>query len=288
VRIPGLSLEGRVAIVTGARRGIGKETALVLAEAGADIAACDLVADSGELAAVADEIRQMGRRALTCGCDVRDRKNVANMVQNVADKFGKIDILVNNAGIGSPEGPTEPDTWAEREKDMLERMAHRGEQPMVNMYNEENWDAILGTNLRSVLLCTQAVTDAMVKNGRGAIANVSSVMAYSRGGAALSAYSVSKRGIVMLTEGLAADLAKYNIRVNAIAPGGIETEMMRYVWAYPERLQGLESKMLLGGKLLKPVTCAHLILFLVSDMAMYITGQTVSIDGGLMLAPGMS
>ena len=288
MRIPGLSLDGRVAIVTGARRGIGKETALILAEAGADVAVCDLVSDSGELAAVAEEIRQMGRRILTCGCDVRNRKNVASMVQNVADKFGKIDILVNNAGIGSPEGPTEPDTWAEREKDMLERMAHRSEQPMVNMYNEENWDAVLGTNLRSVLLCTQAVTDAMVKNGKGAIANVSSVMAYSRGGAALSAYSVSKRGIVMLTEGLAADLAKYNIRVNAIAPGGIETEMMRYVWAYPERLQGLESKMLLGGRLLKPVTCAHLILFLVSDMAMYITGQTVSIDGGLMLAPGMS
>lgn len=287
MRIPGLSLEGRVAIVTGARRGIGKETALVLAEAGADIAACDLVADSGELAAVADEIRQMGRQALACGCDVRDRKNVGNMVQSVIDKFGKIDILVNNAGIGSPEGPTEPGTWAEREKDMLERMAHRGEQPMVNMYNEESWDAILGTNLRSVLLCTQAVTDAMKKNGRGSIANVSSVMAYSRGGAALSAYSVSKRGIVMLTEGLAADLAKYNIRVNAIAPGGIETEMMRYVWAYPERLQMLESKMLLGGKLLKPVTCAHLILCLVSDMTMYVTGQTVSIDGGLMLAPDM-
>ena len=287
MRIPSLSLEGQTAIVTGARRGIGKETALVLAEAGADIAACDLVADNGELSAVADEIKKMGRRVLTCACDVRDRANIANMVQNMTREFGRIDILVNNAGIGSPDGPTEPETWAEREKVMLERMAHRGEQTMVSMYNETGWDNVLGTNLKGVILCTQAVADSMIKNGKGAIVNVASVMAYSRGGAAFSAYSVSKRGIVMLTEGLAADLAKYNIRVNAIAPGGIETEMMRYVWSYPERLQMLESKIILGGKLLKPIDCAHLIYFLVTDLAKYITGQTVVVDGGLMLAPGM-
>lgn len=288
MRIPALSLEGQVAIITGARRGIGKETALVLAEAGADIAACDLVADSGELTTVVDEIKQMGRQAVACGCDVREKASVKNMVQNVADRFGSIDILVNNAGIGSGEGPSEPDTWAERSKEMQERLANRGQVPMISMYDETNWNAVLGTNLGGVLRCSQAVSEVMIKNNRGSIVNTSSVMAYSKGGSAFSAYSVSKRGIVMVTEGLAADLAKYNIRVNAIAPGGIETEMMHYVWGFPDRLQMLESKMLLGGKLLKPVTCAHLILFLVSDLAMYITGQTVTIDGGLMLAPGMS
>ena len=287
MRIPSLSLNAQVAIVTGARRGIGKEAALVLAEAGADVAVCDLVADSGELAATTDEIKKMGRRGLSCACDVRDKASIRNMVNTVADRFGRVDILVNNAGIGSGEGPSEPGTWAQHEKEIQERMANRGLVPMISMFDEDNWNAVLGTNLGGVLRCSQAVSEVMIKNKRGAIVNISSVQAYSRGAVAFSAYSVSKRGIVMVTEGLAADLAKYNVRVNAIAPGGIETEMMHYVWGFPERLQMLESKMLLGGKLLKPVTCAHLIYFLVSDLSAYITGQTVTIDAGLMLAPGM-
>ncbi|MDP2920459.1 MAG: SDR family NAD(P)-dependent oxidoreductase [Dehalococcoidia bacterium] len=286
MRIPSLSLAGQTALVTGGRRGIGKDTALVLAEAGADVAVCDLVTETGELSGVAEEIKQLGRHSLACQVDVKNRQSVAEMMKKVVDTFGKIDILVNNAGIGSPEGPTDPERWAEREKQMMERMALRMDKPMVSLFNEEGWDAVLSTNLRSVILCSQAVCDTMIKNGRGAIVNVASVMAYSRGGSAFSPYSISKRGIVMVTEGLAVDLARYNIRVNAIAPGAIETEMMRYVWHYPERLKMLESRVLLGGKLLKPLDCAHLILFLVSDLAKYITGQTVVVDGGLTLAPG--
>ena len=200
MRIPSLSLEGQVAIVTGARRGIGKETALVLAEAGATVAACDLVEDSGELTAAVDEIKKMGKRAVACGCDVRDKASVSAVVQNVADKFGRIDILVNNAGIGSGEGPTEPETWAQHSKEIQERMANRGQAPMISMFDENNWNAVLGTNLGGVLRCSQAVSEVMIKNNRGAIVNVSSVMAYSKGGAAFSAYSVSKRGIVMVTK----------------------------------------------------------------------------------------
>jgi NAD(P)-dependent dehydrogenase (short-subunit alcohol dehydrogenase family) len=289
VRIPDLSLRGQTAIVTGARRGIGKDTALVLAEAGADVAICDLVTETGELAGVAQEIESMGRRTLSCQVDVKDRTSVSTMVNKVADAFGKIDILVNNAGIGSSEGPIEPAKWAEREKMIQEFMSKMKDQPVmpvVSYFTENDWDTVLTTNLHSVLLCSQAAVPHMMKNGRGAIVNVSSVLAYGKGLEAFAPYSVSKRGIVMITEGLAADLGRYNIRVNAIAPGGIETEMMRDFWAYPDRLKMVESRMLLGGKLLKPVTCAHLILFLVSDLAAYITGQTVAIDGGFTLAPG--
>jgi NAD(P)-dependent dehydrogenase (short-subunit alcohol dehydrogenase family) len=280
-----LSLEGQTAIVTGARRGIGRDTALVLAEAGADVVVCDLVDTTGELKATADEIKKMGRRAVACHCDVTKADRIDEMVQKAVDTFGKIDILVNNAGIGSGEGPTEADKWEERSKEVQERFARRRQVPMISMFDEDNWNAVLGTNLGGVLRCSRAVSGVMIKNRRGAIVNVSSVMAYSKGGSAFSAYSVSKRGIVMVTEGLAADLARYNIRVNAIAPGGIETEMMRYVWAFPERLQMLESKILLGGKLLKPLSCAHLIYFLVSDLSQYVTGQTIVVDGGLTLAP---
>lgn len=284
--IPNLSLAGQVAVVTGARRGIGKDTALVLAEAGADVAVCDLVADNGELTAVESEIKKMGRRAMACRCDVRDKTNVDNMVRGIADAFGRIDILVNNAGIGDPVGPTEPEMWQDREKKAQDFMAQlMAGKPGISLYEEKTFEIVLETNLRSVLVCSRAVVDYMIKNKRGCIVNVASTTAYSKGAEAFSPYSISKRGIVMLTEGLAVDLARHNIRVNAIAPGGIETEMMRDIWARPELLKLIEAKMLLGNKLIKPVECAHLILFLVSDMARYITGQTVMIDAGLTISP---
>jgi 3-oxoacyl-[acyl-carrier protein] reductase len=287
VSIPSLSLEGKVAIVTGARRGIGKDTALVLAEAGADVAICDLVADSGELEAVAEAIKKMGRRVLACKADAKNKADISSFVQRVVDELGTIDILVNNAGIGAGTGPPEPHKWEEQQERREERMTWFDENPRIGMFQEEDWDAVLGTNLKSVLLFTQAVSDIMVKKQKGAVVNVASVVAFARGPSNLSAYNISKRGIVNLTRGLAADLGRFGIRVNAIAPGGIETEMMRYIWGIPERLQMMEPKILLGNKLLKPEACAHLILFLVSDLAAYITGQTIVIDGGLTVSTGM-
>lgn len=286
MNIPSLSLDGQVAIVTGARRGIGKDTALVLAAAGADVAICDLVADSGELAGVAEEIEKLGRRALACKADAKNDSDIRSFVQRVIGELGTIDILVNNAGIGAGSGPPEPHTWQEQQARREERMTWSGENPRIAMFQEADWDAVLATNLKSVLLFTQAVSDTMIQNGRGAVVNVASVMAFGRGPSNLSAYSISKRGIVTLTEGLASDLGRFGIRVNAIAPGGIETELMRYVWGVPDRLKMLESRMLLGKKLLKPEACAHLILFLVSDLAAYITGQTIVIDGGLTVSSG--
>ena len=285
--IPDLSLEGQVAIVTGARRGIGKATAMVLAESGADIAICDLVADSGELEAVAETIKKMGRRVLSCKADAKNKADISNFVQRVVDELGTIDILVNNAGIGTGTGPPEPEKWNEHQERREERMTWFDENPRIGMFQEDDWDTVLATNLKSILLFTQAVSDIMVKKRKGAVVNVSSVVAFARGPSNLSAYNISKRGIVTLTRGLAADLGRFGIRVNAIAPGGIETELMRYIWGVPERLEMMESKMLLGNKLLKPESCAHLILFLVSDLAAYITGQTIVIDGGLTVSTGM-
>ncbi len=287
MRIPGLSLKGQNAIVTGARRGIGKDTALVLAEAGANVGICDLVTETGELDAVTAEIKGMGRQAIACKADASNKEDIEQFVQKVVKEFGTVDILVNNAGIGSGIGPSEPEKFDEQRARQMERMAQFMTSPRISLWTEDDWDRVLATNLKSVLIGAQAVAPVMVKNNKGAIVSVASVLAYARGLSALSAYSVSKRGIVMLTEALAADLGKWGIRVNAIAPGAIETEMMRYVWAVPEALKNIESKVLLGGKMLKPLHCAHLILFLVSELSAYVTGQTIVVDGGLTIAPGM-
>ena len=287
MRIPRLSLEGQVAIVTGARRGIGKDTALVLAEAGADVAVSDLVTGTGELDGVAKEIQDMGRRSLAGKADAAKKADVEGFVHKVVEEFGTVDILVNNAGISGGFGISEPERFEEQQKFSQEIFSKIMENPGITYWKEEDWDKVLATNLKSVLIGAQAVVPIMTKNKKGTIINVASVNAYARGGAALEAYSVSKRGIVMVTEGLAADLARFGIRVNSIAPGGIETEMMRVFWAQPEVLQWLESRIILGNKMLKPLHCAHLILFLASELSHYITGQTIVIDGGLTIAPGV-
>ena len=285
MRIPSMSLAGEVAIVTGARRGIGKETALVLAEAGADVAVSDFVTETGELEAVAAEIKGMGRRALAGKADAAKKADVDAFVKRVVDELGTVTILVSNAGIGSSSGIAEPENYQEQMKRVQETLPQILQNPAVMLWKEEDWDKVLSTNLKSIFIGAQAVAPIMAKNRKGVIVNVSSVNAFARGGEAADAYSVSKRGIVMVTEGLAVDMARFGVRVNSIAPGGIETEMMRGIWAQPEMLKWVESKMILGNKLLKPVHCAHLILFLASELSHYITGQTIVIDGGFTLAP---
>ena len=285
--IPSLSLERQVAIVTGARRGIGKDTALVLAAAGADVAICDIVADSGELDDVAAEIEKMGRRTLASKVDARNRSDVSSFVGRVVDELGTIDILINNAGIGVGSGPPEPHKCQEQQVRSQERTASLDEDPIISLFQETDWDTVFSTNLKSVLFFTQEASNIMIKKRKGTVVNIASVVAFVRGISNLSAYNISKRGIVALTDGLASDLGRFGIRVNAIAPGGIETELMRYIWGVPERLNMMESKIVLGNKLIKPEACAHLILFLVSDLSAYITGQTIVIDGGLMLNTGM-
>jgi len=283
VSTPTLSLEGQVALVTGGRRGIGEACALVFAEAGADVAVCDWVVETGELDAVAEKIRKLGRRSIAIKADARNKSDIDNLVQRVVAELGTIDILVNNAGVGDGGHSTEPadfDPEAAKAR-MLERMALLESSAMIIELDNEAWNQVLDINLKSCLLCSQAAARIMVERKKGNIINIASVRAFARGRGALAAYSISKRGIVMLTEGLAADLGKYNIRVNAIAPGAIETEMMRFAWSDPERTKMLADRMPLSDTLIPPGACAHTALFLASDLSAYVTGQTITVDAGL-------
>jgi len=281
-----MSLAGEVAIVTGARRGIGKETALVLAEAGADVAINDLVTETGELEAVAAEIRSMGRRALTGKVNAAKKDEVETFVNKTVTELGTVSILVNNAGIGSSFGISEPENYQEQLKKSQEIFPQILQNPAIMLWKEEDLDKVISVNLKSIFIGVRAVASVMVKNRKGTIVNVSSVNAFARGGGAADAYAISKRGIVMATEGMAVDMGRFGVRVNSIAPGGIDTEMMHILSAQTEILKLLESRIIIGNKMLQPVHCAYLILFLTSELSHYITGQTIIIDGGLTLSGG--
>jgi len=279
-------LKNRIALVTGGRRGIGKAIALALAEAGADIAICDYANENDEFKKLTAELQKMGRKCLTVTTDISKIEQVQEMVNKVLATYSKIDILVNDAGI-SPGTPPIPDL------------------------KEADWDAVIDINLKGTYLCCQAVSKAMIERNSGSIINISSIeglsIAAMRRGS--SPYGVSKAGIVMLTRGLAWDLGKFNIRVNTIAPGGVKTDMLRFLWdpssLTPEMIMGLQMmalergfkvdaasapeaiKKLINssiplGRIAEPEEIGSAALFLASDAASYITGQTLIVDGGLL------
>ncbi len=248
-----LPLPGKVAIVTGGRRGIGKSIALALAEAGADIAVCDRVIEDGELKAVAEEIQQLGRRSLAVQADITQKAEVARLAQRVMDEFGVIDILVNNAAMNV--------------------MA-----PLLEL-REDGWDRVIDTDLKGYYLCCQAVGKRMVDQKRGNIINIASTAAI-KAAPQMGAYCIAKAGVVMLTRVLALELAKYNIRVNAIAPYMVKTKFSQPLWSDPETLKQLESEIPLG-RLAEPGDIVGSALFLASDASSYITGHTIIVDGGL-------
>ena len=252
--IPSLSLEGKVAIVTGARTGNGKAIALTLAEAGADVAVCDVVVDDGLLEAVAKEIRGFGQRALTVQVDISRKSDVDNMVQKVIDEFGAIDILVNNAGILILG-------------DILE-------------FPEEDWDKMFDINLKGYYLCSQAVGKRMVERKGGNIINLASASSF-RFYEEEGPYCTAKTGVVMLTRALARELASYHIRVNGIAPAWVKTELTRDVWSDPVASKEAEAEIPLG-RWLEPSDVANAALFLASDLASGITGTTIVVDGGTL------
>lgn len=252
--LPSFSLEGKVALVTGGKRGIGKAIALTFAEAGADVAVSTRVFKDAvdDLGAVAEEIKRLGRRSLAIQADVTRKADVDNMVQKVIDEFGVIDILVNSAGIsGGPPLIEEP---------------------------EDAWQKMMDIDLKSCYLCSQAVGKGMVERRSGNIINIASA-AGIRGFSSRNSYNISKAGVIMLTKVLARDLGKYNVRVNAIAPTMVKTEMIRDLMNDPKAAEA-EARRIPIGRLAETSDIVGPALFLASDASSYITGHTIVIDGG--------
>ena len=249
---PNFSLEGKVAIVTGGSRGMGKAIALTFAEAGADVVICSRGRDSS-LDDVAEEIRGLGRRSLAVPTDISRKADIDNMVQRVVDEFGGIDILVNNAAIIILT-------------------------PLVE-HSEEDWDRIIDTNLKGYYLCSQAVGRRMVDQKKGNIINMAGVAAITAA-QGIGSYCIAKAGVAMLSRVLALELASYNIRVNAIAPGWVKTKFTE-PWSDPKTVKQIEAEIPLG-RWAMPDEIAGVALFLASDASSYITGHILVADGGEM------
>jgi len=284
--IPSTSLKGQVALVTGGRRGIGAACALLFAEAGADVAIGDWISNTGEMEEVAKKIRQMGRKALAVHADCKIPGDVENLVNKTMHEFGRIDILLNNAGVGDGGNNVEktdydPAVWLQRMNNQMARLATNTAIADIDL---TAWDKVMENNVKSMLLCSKAVVPIMVKQKYGNIISISSVRASARGRGAATNYAISKRMMLMLPEGLAADLGRFNIRVNAISPGGIITEMMRYVWDNPERRKNMGTVMPLANDLIGPEAIAWAALYLASDLSKYVTAQNITVDAGMMVS----
>jgi len=248
-----MDLKDKVAIITGARRGMGRSHALTLARAGAKVVVADISLEDCQK--VVDEIKKAKGEALAVKCDVTKKEEVEEMVKKAVEKFGKVDILVNNAGICQFK-------------------------PFLEL-TEEEWDRTLDINLKGYFLCAQAAAKEMVQRKSGVIINIASV-AMGQAGVGfptLVHYCASKGAIVAMTEALALELAPYNIRVNAISPGAIETPMIDPLKKDPKAIEGMLARIPMH-RVGKTEEVSNLVLFLASDASSYITGSTVVIDGG--------
>jgi NAD(P)-dependent dehydrogenase (short-subunit alcohol dehydrogenase family) len=262
------SLSGKIAIVTGAGRGIGKAIALTLAEAGADVTVVARTAE--QIEKTAGEIRKLGRRALAVPADVTKKAQVENVVSQTVAQFGKIDILVNNAGIGI----LKPIAFVPGLKFTGWQVADSWNTPLT----EEDWHAVLNTNLTSAFLFAQAVAPYLLKQRSGKVISVSSNSA-DLAPPYFSAYCVSKAGLSMFTRCLATEWAPFNICVNAVGPGDVLTELSEPVLADPEMKKFMLESIPLG-RLGKTREIALLVVYLASEASDYMTGQTLYIDGG--------
>jgi NAD(P)-dependent dehydrogenase (short-subunit alcohol dehydrogenase family) len=251
--IPNFNMTGKVVLITGGRTGMGRAFALAFAKAGADVAICSRTNEGGGLEAVAEEIRKLGQHALAIKADVSRKNDVENMVKKTIAELGDIDVLINNAGILA-RGP------------LLET-------------EEDIWDKLIDTNLKGCYLCSQAVGRAMVKRKKGNIINIASI-AGLKPIPLRTAYSISKAGVIMLTRVLARELGSYNIRVNAIAPGTIRTQMSEALISGSEAPEILANISL--GRFGETNDVIGAALFLASDAASWITGHTLLIDGGFL------
>jgi 3-oxoacyl-[acyl-carrier protein] reductase len=243
-------MEGRVALVTGASRGIGRAIAKTLAARGAAVVAA---ARERHAAPVADEIRAAGGQAEAVTLDVTAGESIEAALATTLSRFGRIDVLVNNAGIAR-------------------------DQLMLRM-KREDWDAVLATNLTAAYACAQAVLKPMVRQRSGRIINITSVVGQT-GNAGQANYAASKAGLIGFTKALALEVASRNITVNAVAPGLIETDMTR---AISEGAHEAWADRIPLKRLGTPDDVASAVAFLASDEASYITGQVLAVNGGMYL-----
>jgi 3-oxoacyl-[acyl-carrier protein] reductase len=250
-----MRFDGKVAVVTGASRGIGRATALALAKEG-----CTVVVNynrSQEKAReVVEEIKAMKARTIAVRCDISVRNEVEGMFRTIVDEFGKVDILVNNAGIAVIA-------------------------PILET-TDELWDRTLNTNLKSVFLCTQVAARHMMKRKYGKIVNISSNSGFGIACWGETAYAASKAGVIQLTKTAAFELGQYGINVNCVAPGAIDTDMLRGDLTDQEYAKLIDGRKNVSSLSLvgKPEDIAKAVLFFASDDSRFITGKTLLVDGG--------
>ncbi|HZG71268.1 MAG TPA: 3-oxoacyl-[acyl-carrier-protein] reductase [Chondromyces sp.] len=247
-----MKLQGKTALVTGASRGIGREIALELARQGANVAV-NYSGSEAKANEVVDKIKELGREAFAIQCNVSDNEAVQSMVKETIERFGNLDILVNNAGI--------------TRDNLLMRM------------KENEWDDVININLKGVFLCTKAVTRQMMKQRSGRIINIASIVGVS-GNPGQANYVAAKAGVIGLTKTTAKELASRGITVNAIAPGFISTDMTDEL---PEETKEVMLKQIPLAQFGKPEDIAKVAAFLASEDSKYMTGQTLNVDGGMVM-----
>jgi len=257
--LPRFSLEGKVAIVTGGSRGIGEAIAIEYAKAGADVAVTSRKLP--ELERVAGEIRKLGRKALAIETHVGRLDQIQNLIAKVMAEFGKIDILVNNAGTSQAMPALE--------------------------YTERAWDAVMNLNIKGLFFLSQGVAKIMKEKGGGSIINIASVSGI-KAEVPVIAYSVSKAGVIMATKSMAVEWGQYHIRVNAIAPGPIETRLYDSHFINMTEEQIKKAHEVVGNRLPvkhlgQPYEIADAAVYLASDASSFMTGHTMVIDGGTLL-----
>jgi len=246
-----MRLENKVAIITGAGSGIGRETALLFAKEGAKVVVADVNEKGGE--ETATEIKKNGGEGYFAKLDVSNRVEIKQVVKDALEKYGTIDVLINNAGII--------------------------QDALVLKMTEEQWDRVINVDLKGVFNCIQAVVEVMINQGNGVIINTSSIVGLN-GNVGQVNYAAAKAGLIGMTKTLAKELGKKGIRVNAIAPGFIMTPMTSNV---PEKILEMMREKTPLRRLGEPVDVAYAYLYLASDEAKFINGAVLCVDGGLII-----